>query len=135
MFQVQQSKVTLCKKFEERSWNKAESIHEYIHNKIILGNRISVPDDEILEYVIEEIPDVQLRDQARIQSINNVDALLQAFEKISLSDKVSSGSSKQRKDNFNQKMRESYQKSTGNHQGGDRQKSLRLVSTVASILI
>lgn len=125
MFQFQQSKVTLRKKFEERSWNKAESIHEYVHDKIILGNKISVPDDEILEYVIEGIPDVQLRDQARIQLFNNVDALLQAFEKISLSDRVSSGSSKQGKGNFNQKMKESHQKSTGNHQGGDRQKLLR----------
>lgn len=80
--------------------------------------------DEILEYVIEGISDVQLRDQARIQLFNNVDALLQAFEKISLSDRVSSDSSKQGKGNFNQKMKESHQKSTGNHQGRDRQKLL-----------
>lgn len=96
MFQFQQSKVTLRKKFEERSWNKAESIHEYVHDKIILGNKISIPDDEILEYVIEGIPDVQLRDQARIQLFNNVDALLQAFEKISLSDRVAIRVNKER---------------------------------------
>lgn len=122
MFQFRQSKVTLRKKFQERTWNKSESIHEYVHDKIILGNKILIPDDEILEYVIEGIPDIHLRDQVRIQSFHNIDALLQAFEKISLNDRVSSSSSKQGKSHVNPKTTENHQKSVGGYHGRDSQK-------------
>lgn len=76
MFQCYQSKVTLRKKFEERKWKQSESIHEYIHDKIILSNKIAIPDEDILEYIVEGIPDVHLRDYARMQSFSNIDTLL-----------------------------------------------------------
>ncbi|XP_071636795.1 uncharacterized protein [Temnothorax longispinosus] len=125
MFQYHQSKVTLRKKFEERKWKQSESIHEYVHDKIILGNKIAVPDEDILEYIVEEIPDVHLRDHARMQSFGNIDTLLQAFEKISLSDRASSSSTKQGKRNFNQQTTEGHQKSTGSQHGSDQKKPSR----------
>lgn len=122
MFRFKQSKITLRKTFEERKWKQSESIHEYVHDKIILGNKISIPDDEILEYVIEGIPDVHLRDEARLHSFNDIDALLRAFEKISLSERLGNSSSKQGKRNFEQKGAENHQRSTGTHRGKDQQK-------------
>lgn len=74
------------KKFESRSWKKEETFHEYVHDKIIFGNRIPINDEEISDYIIDGIPDNILRDQAHIQRFNNIQALLEAFDKIILRD-------------------------------------------------
>lgn len=84
MFQHRQSKVALRKKFEDRMWKKEETFHEYVHEKIITGNRVPIDSDEMLEYIVEGIPDDALRDQARIQRFDTVEALLDAFEKVTL---------------------------------------------------
>jgi len=42
-----------------------------------------------MEYIIDEIPEANLRDQARIGQITTKASLLRAFEKVSLKDKAS----------------------------------------------
>lgn len=56
-----------------------------------LGNRVPISDDEILEYVIDGIPDEVLRNQARIRRFSTADGLLEAFEKVTLRDRNTSG--------------------------------------------
>lgn len=90
MFYRRQSKIVMRKKFEERVWKKEETFHEYFHEKLILGNRVPISDDEILEYVIDGIPDEVLRNQARIQRFSTADGLLEAFEKVTLRDRNTS---------------------------------------------
>lgn len=51
MFQYRQSKLTMRKKFEERIWRRDETFHEYLHEKVIMGNRVPIDDDEMLECV------------------------------------------------------------------------------------
>lgn len=87
MFQSTQSKIICRRNFESRVWRRGETFRDYIHDKIILGNRIPIPNDEMLEYVVEGIGDESLRDQARIQQFNSLDALTRAFEKITLKSK------------------------------------------------
>lgn len=58
-----------------------------MHKKIILGNRVPIEDDEIMDYVVDEIPDGVLRDQAHFQCFKTVGSILEAFEKISLRDR------------------------------------------------
>lgn len=87
MFQRRESRLSLRKKFENRIWKREETFHEYLHEKIIMGNRVPVEEDELIEHVIEGIPDATLRDQARIQGFASADALLKAFEKIMLRDR------------------------------------------------
>lgn len=53
MFCRRQSKLVTQKKFEERRWRREETFHEYYHEKVIMGNRVPIDDDDILEYVIE----------------------------------------------------------------------------------
>lgn len=84
MFQRRESKASLRKKFESRTWKKDETFHEYVHEKTIMGNRVPVDRDEMLEYTIDGIPDTALRDQARVQGFVTMDSLLKAFEKVSL---------------------------------------------------
>lgn len=84
MFFRPQSKVETRRKFEERVWKRDETFQKYFHEKIIMGNRVPIDEDEILEYVIEGIPDETLRDQARIQRFATADRLLEAFERVTL---------------------------------------------------
>jgi len=84
MFRHRESKLALRRKFESQTWKKEEAFREYSHEKIILGNRVPVDEDEFWELIIDGIPDITLRDQARIQRFSSVDALLEAFEGVAL---------------------------------------------------
>ncbi|KAI4486095.1 hypothetical protein M0804_006584 [Polistes exclamans] len=80
MFSSRQSIITLRKQFEERRWNGNEPFRDYLHDKMILGYRISLPEQEILEYAIDGIPDITLRNQARMINFRDQESLLTAFE-------------------------------------------------------
>jgi len=86
MFDHWPSRIALRKTFEECVWKKGETFSDYMHQKVILGNRIPVDEEELAEYFIDGIPDRILRDQARL---NTKAALLEAFERITLWDKKS----------------------------------------------
>lgn len=87
MFFQRPNKITLRRRFEARVWKRGETFHDYVHEKVIMANRISVDDDEILGYIIEGIPDMRLRDLARVQGFSTRDQMLQAFEEIRLEDR------------------------------------------------
>ncbi|KYN30157.1 hypothetical protein ALC57_00383 [Trachymyrmex cornetzi] len=104
MFQHRQTKVIMRKRFEERSWKKDETFHKYCREKVIMGNRVTVDDDEMLEYVIDGIPDEALRNQARVQGFETVDTLLKAFEKVTIREHSSNkGEKKENRTNDNKK--------------------------------
>lgn len=83
------------RRFEECTWKRGEAFSEYFHKKMILANHVPVDSDEVMDYLIHGIPDVSLRDQARIQRFQTTTALLEAFEKIILREK---GASRERTD-------------------------------------
>lgn len=62
--------ITVRRKFENRTWNKEESFHEYLHGKIIMGYRVPVDEVELFEHITDGIPDIALRDQARLQGLH-----------------------------------------------------------------
>lgn len=64
-----------------------------MHQKIILGNLVPINEDEIVEYIIDGIPDRVLRDQARVSNVKTKAALLEAFERITLWDRKHAGTS------------------------------------------
>lgn len=49
-----------------------------------MANRIPIEADEVIDYVIEGIPDPRLRDQARLQRFKDTAELVEAFENITL---------------------------------------------------
>jgi len=65
-------------------WQAGESFVEYYHSKTILANRVPIDDNELVDYIIDGIPDFRLRDQARIQCFNEASDLIKAFEKVTL---------------------------------------------------
>lgn len=84
MFGLRQSKLSLRKKFEERTWQADESFASYFYDKTILANRVPITHDEIVDYVIDGIPDRNLQDQARIMQFGSQSDLLEAFKKLTL---------------------------------------------------
>ncbi|KAI4476073.1 hypothetical protein M0804_013869 [Polistes exclamans] len=82
-----QNRIVLRKIFEERVWRKDESFHEYVHNKVILGNKVPIHEDEIVDYIIEGIPDANLKNQAKISRLRTKADILEAFEGVTLQEK------------------------------------------------
>lgn len=87
-FDQKPSKVYRLKKFELRTWQTNESFNDYYHEKFILGNLVPIEEDDLLDYLMDGIPDQMLRNQARMQNFNSVKDLLNGFRKISLSNRT-----------------------------------------------
>ena len=84
IFKRRENKVVLRRKFEERTWKPGEAFSHYYHDKIILGNRVALAEDELVEYLINGIPEKHMRNQARIQQFESTADLLEAFEEVAL---------------------------------------------------
>jgi len=84
MYDHRSNKIDLRKQFEARMWQPRETFHDYYHEKIIKANRVPIPEDEILDYVIDVISDLSLRNHARMQNFISTADMLQAFKKISI---------------------------------------------------
>nr|XP_012145355.1 PREDICTED: uncharacterized protein LOC105663060 [Megachile rotundata] len=93
MFFHRPNKIALRRQFEDRVWKEDETFHSYVHEKVIMGNRIAIDDDEIMGHIIDGIPDRNLRNMARVQAFTTKEQILQAFEEISLQDKGFAGTS------------------------------------------
>ncbi|XP_076546690.1 uncharacterized protein LOC143305763 [Osmia lignaria lignaria] len=90
MFEVRLDKLAARREFEKRTWQKTESFCDYFHDKVTLANRILIDPEELVDLVIDGVPDPRLRDQARMQRLETASDLLEAFRKLSLRDEVSS---------------------------------------------
>lgn len=121
MFHHRPSRMMLRRKFEEREWKKEETFCEYMHDKVILGNRVPIDEDEIVEYIVDDIPDPILRDQARVSGLRTKNSLMEAFEKITLWDRKRQGAKSESKEKtqFRQKSDKSNnEQRRSSHQDG-----------------
>ncbi|XP_076286565.1 uncharacterized protein LOC143212094 [Lasioglossum baleicum] len=84
MFGRRATPLSLRKDFEARKWAPGEIFADYVHDKITMANRVPVADNELIDYVIDGIPNESYWTQARIQCFQSIDALLTAFEKVIL---------------------------------------------------
>lgn len=84
MFDHRPNKLSLRKEFESRLWRKGESFSDYFFDKITLANRITIDPEELVDFVIDGIPDVRLRDQARMNRYEDPKDILEAFKKVTL---------------------------------------------------
>jgi len=82
MFNHRPNKLARKRDFERRIWKRGEAFSAYMHDKIILANRVPIEEDDIIDYIINGIMDPNLQDQARIQGFTTTASLLKAFEKI-----------------------------------------------------
>ncbi|XP_071577665.1 uncharacterized protein [Temnothorax nylanderi] len=84
LFDVRPAKVELRRQFEKREWKSDETFGTYFYDKVILAGRVPVNEDELVDYLIDGIPDRFLQNQARMQRFVRKDMLLRAFENIKL---------------------------------------------------
>lgn len=98
------------KQFEERQWRQGETFSAYFHEKIILANRVPIEEEEILEYFIKGISNVQLRNQAKLQQFDSKDQLLTAFESVNVSEEKNRPKRESKWKNKEQKEVRSYAK-------------------------
>ncbi|KAM8714767.1 hypothetical protein ACLKA7_001173 [Drosophila subpalustris] len=87
-FGVKESKLAMRQTLEKRIWQKKESFGNYFNAKLILSNGLNLAEDEFLEYVIEGIPDTNLRNTAKLQHFGSKTELLQAFTKVELANSI-----------------------------------------------
>ncbi|KAK2578533.1 hypothetical protein KPH14_012022 [Odynerus spinipes] len=85
MFNLRLNKLKLRKDFEKRMWQTNETFTDYFHGKVILANQVPISEDELIDYVIDGVPDSRLRDQARMQRFETQEDILESFSKLSLS--------------------------------------------------
>lgn len=84
VFDHRPTKLRLKKEFEKRVWQREEPFSDYYHDKTIMANRVPIPKEEIIDYMIDGIPDVQIRRQAIMRGFQNEVEMLTAFKNISL---------------------------------------------------
>lgn len=87
MFYHRIDRITLRRQFEARTWRKNETFHDYVHEKVIMANRITIDDEDMVGYLIEGILDRNLRDLAYVHGFNSKESLLTAFGDITLRDR------------------------------------------------
>lgn len=83
VFDTRPNKLLLRKKFENRRWEPTESYREYHQDKVIMANRITIKEDELIEYLIDGISDPSLQTLAHMQRFKSLPALLTAFDNLS----------------------------------------------------
>lgn len=84
MFYQRESKLTLRRNFETRIWQNGETFTDYFYDKVILGNYINLEEEELIDSVIDGIPDENIKSQARIQNFSTRHELLSGLSKVSL---------------------------------------------------
>lgn len=92
-FLVKTSSIELYKQLESRKWRFGESFGEYCSEKQILALPLQLHESSLIEYLIEGIPDLQLRNQARIRNFSRVADIKNAFAFIKIHQRTNSSSS------------------------------------------
>lgn len=84
IFNNRPSRLTLRKDFERRKWRNGETFSEYFHEKVVLANKASIDEEELIDCLIDGVPDARMRSQARMLRFTSTNDLLDAFQKLSL---------------------------------------------------
>ncbi|KAL0117618.1 hypothetical protein PUN28_008773 [Cardiocondyla obscurior] len=84
MYDQREKKLTLRREFEKKKWNYGETFAEYYHKKVILANKVPISEEEMVDYIIEGIPDDSIRRQAMMLRFVDKEAMLHGMENISL---------------------------------------------------
>ncbi|XP_065365508.1 uncharacterized protein LOC135958534 [Calliphora vicina] len=84
MFGMKESKLNVRYKMQNRVWQKGERFDTYYNEKLLLANSLKIDEDEFIEYIIEGIPDVNLRNTAKLRCFTTKNEILQAFRNVEL---------------------------------------------------
>jgi hypothetical protein len=82
MFDRHIDSMVLYDKFRAHKWRKDESFSEYMHEKIILGNRVPIAEKEMLGFIIEGIPHWGLQTNIRVSGVSTKEELRARLENM-----------------------------------------------------
>lgn len=83
MYDNRPKRMALRRKFEAKEWKMTENFADY-HEKVILAKNIPIDEDEMVDYLIDGIPNERIRDMARVKEFACKEDMLRVFEKFSL---------------------------------------------------
>lgn len=87
MFSSRPNKVTLMRKMESRKWRKSEKFSNYFTDKVVLGNKLNLSEEDIIDYVIDGFDNSNLQSQARMKNFTSSSELLQIMKNVTNEDR------------------------------------------------
>jgi adenylate kinase family enzyme len=82
MYDQQADSMTLHEEFRARKWRKDETFSDYMHEKIVLGNRVPIAEKQLLGYIIDGILHWGLRSNVRVNGVSTKEELRARFENV-----------------------------------------------------
>lgn len=61
MFNQRSHKIALRSDFQKRKWLSSEPFSDYYYDKVIFTNRVPIPEDEVINYIVDGIPDLRIK--------------------------------------------------------------------------
>ncbi|KAK9744764.1 Retrotransposon gag protein [Popillia japonica] len=72
MFKSKEDRITNMKKFEGRKWLRNEKFATYYQDKVLLGNKLGLSEEDLIAYIIEGFNNQNLQVQAKIKEFNSL---------------------------------------------------------------
>lgn len=91
MFASYESHISLMKKMENRRWKAGETFSNYFYDKVKLTNKLSLPEQDTVDYIIQGIDNYVLRPHALAAKYKTTAEVLESLKLMS-EDKVCRGS-------------------------------------------
>lgn len=85
-FTSRPERVQLMKRFEARRWKQRERFSDYYHDKLKLGNRLNLSEEDMIAYVIDGFEHRGLQSQARMQDFKSLPELLRIMNNVTQND-------------------------------------------------
>ncbi|XP_043065519.1 uncharacterized protein LOC122320921 [Drosophila ficusphila] len=83
-FEFKENKLRIRKNFEQRKWQPGEPFGLYFNEKLVLANKLTIDEDELIEYIIDGIPNRQIKNQVIMQKIDDKENLLRTLADVEL---------------------------------------------------
>ncbi|CAK9800876.1 Transposon Ty3-I Gag-Pol polyprotein [Anthophora plagiata] len=83
-FDHRPNRLALRRQCEQRTWHKEEPFADYFYEKMNLAEKIIIPQEELVDLIIDGVPDEELRNQARMHCFESPKEILKAFSKLSI---------------------------------------------------
>nr|XP_029732879.1 uncharacterized protein LOC115268848 [Aedes albopictus] len=78
------NRVELRKCLEKIQWHGREPFVDYCQSKKLIALKLNIEENELVEYIVEGIADLTLKNQARIQNFKTVAEIIQAFRMVKM---------------------------------------------------
>ncbi|XP_073831188.1 uncharacterized protein [Musca autumnalis] len=83
-FGTKETKLERRRKFEQRKWEPNENFTDYFNAKMMLAGKLQMDEEELLEYIIDGITNVQIKTQVSMQQHTNTRDLYKALLNVKL---------------------------------------------------